>query len=175
MDVVQHGEEAYVTGEGAILVLPDGMRRSRSRSPIRGSCGWVVGVPQPPFRQDLLVEASAEFMPGCGSGAWPASRSLLPAASVAQTLKVWRPGLRPRIAARQVQARGLPLSSLHAKAEPASLEREGELGLPFPSFPARGPSSILSAEGSCRRVGRWRRRWRWRRRRPGDRPQTPQS
>jgi hypothetical protein len=23
MDVVQHGEEAYVTGEGAILVLPD--------------------------------------------------------------------------------------------------------------------------------------------------------
>jgi ammonium transporter, Amt family len=24
MDVVQHGEEAYVTGEGAILVLPDG-------------------------------------------------------------------------------------------------------------------------------------------------------
>jgi Amt family ammonium transporter len=24
MDVVQHGEEAYVTGEGAILVEPDG-------------------------------------------------------------------------------------------------------------------------------------------------------
>ena len=24
MDVVQHGEEAYVTGEGAILVMPDG-------------------------------------------------------------------------------------------------------------------------------------------------------
>jgi Amt family ammonium transporter len=23
MDVVQHGEEAYVTGEGAILVMPD--------------------------------------------------------------------------------------------------------------------------------------------------------
>jgi Amt family ammonium transporter len=23
MDVTQHGEEAYVTGEGAILVLPD--------------------------------------------------------------------------------------------------------------------------------------------------------
>jgi ammonium transporter, Amt family len=23
MDVVQHGEEAYVTGEGAILLLPD--------------------------------------------------------------------------------------------------------------------------------------------------------
>jgi hypothetical protein len=24
MDVTQHGEEAYVTGEGAILVVPDG-------------------------------------------------------------------------------------------------------------------------------------------------------
>jgi Amt family ammonium transporter len=24
MDVVQHGEEAYASGEGAILVLPDG-------------------------------------------------------------------------------------------------------------------------------------------------------
>jgi len=24
MDVVQHGEEAYVTGEGAILITPDG-------------------------------------------------------------------------------------------------------------------------------------------------------
>ena len=24
MDVIQHGEEAYVTGEGAILVVPDG-------------------------------------------------------------------------------------------------------------------------------------------------------
>ena len=24
MDVVQHGEEAYVTGQGAILVVPDG-------------------------------------------------------------------------------------------------------------------------------------------------------
>jgi Amt family ammonium transporter len=23
MDVVQHGEEAYVTGQGAILVMPD--------------------------------------------------------------------------------------------------------------------------------------------------------
>jgi Amt family ammonium transporter len=26
MDVVHHGEEAYVTGEGAILVIPDGPR-----------------------------------------------------------------------------------------------------------------------------------------------------
>ena len=34
MDIVQHGEEAYTTGEGAILVIPDGRReRSRSRSP----------------------------------------------------------------------------------------------------------------------------------------------
>jgi hypothetical protein len=24
MDVVQHGEEAYLTGEGAILIRPDG-------------------------------------------------------------------------------------------------------------------------------------------------------
>jgi hypothetical protein len=24
MDVTQHGEEAYVTGEGAILITPDG-------------------------------------------------------------------------------------------------------------------------------------------------------
>jgi hypothetical protein len=24
MDVIQHGEEAYASGEGAILVLPDG-------------------------------------------------------------------------------------------------------------------------------------------------------
>ena len=26
MDVVQHGEEAYATGEGAILIDPDGPR-----------------------------------------------------------------------------------------------------------------------------------------------------
>ena len=27
MDVIQHGEEAYATGEGAILVMPDGEDR----------------------------------------------------------------------------------------------------------------------------------------------------
>jgi Amt family ammonium transporter len=29
MDVVQHGEEAYATGEGALLLLPDGHERER--------------------------------------------------------------------------------------------------------------------------------------------------
>ena len=32
MDVVQHGEQAYVSGEGAILIEPDGVReRDRDR------------------------------------------------------------------------------------------------------------------------------------------------
>ena len=36
MDVVQHGEEAYATGEGAILVFPeDGTPKPPSRSPTR--------------------------------------------------------------------------------------------------------------------------------------------
>ena len=34
MDVVYHGEEAYASGEGAILVSPEtGVRRSRCRWP----------------------------------------------------------------------------------------------------------------------------------------------
>ena len=32
MDVVQHGEEAYVTGEGAILVTHRGLHGARART-----------------------------------------------------------------------------------------------------------------------------------------------
>ena len=39
MDIVHHGEEAYVTGEGAILLNPEARRRGRrGRSPSRSSC-----------------------------------------------------------------------------------------------------------------------------------------
>ena len=34
MDVVHHGEEAYVTGEGAILVIPDGPGESEKEVPV---------------------------------------------------------------------------------------------------------------------------------------------
>jgi hypothetical protein len=34
MDVVQHGEEAYVTGEGAILVIPDGPGDGETEVPV---------------------------------------------------------------------------------------------------------------------------------------------
>ena len=33
MDVVAHGEEAYATGEGAILVAPDGVSDAELRVP----------------------------------------------------------------------------------------------------------------------------------------------
>ena len=40
MDVTYHGEEAYPTGEGAILVTPGG-RASRSRRPSRSRTSCV--------------------------------------------------------------------------------------------------------------------------------------
>ena len=62
MDVIQHGEEAYATGEGAILVMPDGDGRPRSRSPTRASGPRVGELGQPPLEEaalDLVAESAS--------------------------------------------------------------------------------------------------------------------
>ena len=53
------------------------------------------------------------------AGVW----SVLPAASVARTLKVWAPSVRPVRVCSEVQAAQLPWSSWHWNVAPASLEK----------------------------------------------------
>ena len=53
MDVVQHGEEAYVTGEGAILVVPEDDGR-------RGPVADPVSVDRPSTVQVLTTAGSEE-------------------------------------------------------------------------------------------------------------------
>jgi hypothetical protein len=60
MDVVYHGEEAYPTGEGAILVMPDpDGERSWSRTPASGARATVTDQVQVPDH-GRLARRSAE-------------------------------------------------------------------------------------------------------------------
>ena len=47
MDVTQHGEEAYATGEGAILVTPEAGSRPSCRWPNRPSAQCTVRNAEP--------------------------------------------------------------------------------------------------------------------------------
>ena len=75
MDVIQHGEEAYATGEGAILLLPDDHGKSGAESRIRvrsgrtGASRRVRRRQVRPRRIELRRRASSSWSP------WRRSRS----------------------------------------------------------------------------------------------------
>jgi hypothetical protein len=72
MDVVQHGEEAYAIGEGAILVTPESGSRPRWRSSRSSVPRWARGGRLLPMRRGIasgvaLLSVVALVTAGCGS------------------------------------------------------------------------------------------------------------